>query len=205
MSHSLHRYGTIEELKGDYCIYARASKLVNYEGAGVKLQRIFEIFTSEDFVNYGSLNAGCSHLSGLDDARYKEILLKSSGIIVTYRSAEAVEKVLVKLKEEDLGISIVVSGLIDDVVEIAHRCGLKPHTAVLSLGIYGNTKRLPEGELLKITTMCGHSLISPRIARKARDGVNHNTMSAQQGACMIERPCTCGIFNTDRCAKLLKK
>ncbi len=205
MSHSLHRFGTKEELKGDYCIYARASRLVNYEGAGVKLQRIFEIFTSEDFVNYGSLNAGCSHVSGLDDARYKEILLTSSGIIVTYRSAEAVEKVLAKLKEADLGISIVVSGLIGEVVRIAQRCDLKPHTAVLSLGIYGNTAKLPEDDILKITTMCGHSLIAPGIARKVRDAVAHKTVDPQQGACLIEKPCTCGIFNTDRCAALLRK
>lgn len=205
MSHSLHRYGTIEELKGDYCIYARASRNVNYEGAGIKLQRIFEIFTSEDFVNFGSLNAGCSHVSGLDDARYKEILLISSGIIVTYRSIDAVKKVLVKLKEEDLGISIVVSGLIDDVVKTALECSLRPHTAVLSLGIYGNTQRLPNYEILKITTMCGHSLISANIAQKIKHEVESRQMDAQEGARLIERPCTCGIFNTDKCAKLLKK
>jgi hypothetical protein len=93
---------------------------------------------------------------------------------------------------------------VDDVVEIAHRCGQKEYGRALAR-LIRKYETAAGRRASEISTMCGHSLISPRIARKARDGVNHNTMSAQQGACMIERPCTCGIFNTDRCAKLLKK
>ncbi len=202
MSHSLHRYGNKEDLSNDYCIYARISKKINGEGGGVKLQRIYEIFTSEDFVNYGSLNAGCSHLSGLDDDEYKRILLNSSGIIVTYSSLESVRNVLKKLKEENLGVSIVVSGLIDETVKTAHQLDLKPHTAVLSLGVYGNTKLLPDEDTLKITTMCGHSLISSQIVQKAKLEVC-NGQCASKAAMAIERPCTCGIFNIQRCSDLL--
>ena len=46
MSHSLHRYGPVESLRGDYCIYARAAKGVNRgEGVGDKLRKILEIYT----------------------------------------------------------------------------------------------------------------------------------------------------------------
>ena len=54
-----------------------------------------------------------------------------------------------------LGISTVVSGLIDEVKSIAEEAGLQPHTALLSLGIHGKRSVLPEDEILEIALGAG--------------------------------------------------
>lgn len=118
-------------------------------------------------------------------------------------SSEAVENVLRKLKEADLGISIVVSGLISEVSEIAKRVGLKPHTATISLGIYGKKSLLPEDDVLKITTMCGHSLIGNNLVRFAQKEIEAGR-DPEEVADLLSRPCICGIFNVRRCAALMR-
>ncbi|MDR1977694.1 MAG: hypothetical protein LBQ42_03060, partial [Synergistaceae bacterium] len=165
MSHSLHRYGPVESLRNDFCIYTRAAKGVNRDNCGDGLRRTLAIYLSENVVNFGSSHAGKSFSAGLKAEEYAKTLDNSYGIIATFDDREAVKGVLKKAKEAEIGISMVVSGLIDEVVDIAHECGLKPHTALLSLGIHGRTETLPEDDVLEMITMCGHSLISRNLVR----------------------------------------
>jgi len=58
MSHSLHRYGTVENLKNDYTFYARSSRYVNQDGCGPKLRKIFDIMLSEKVINFGHAERG---------------------------------------------------------------------------------------------------------------------------------------------------
>jgi hypothetical protein len=111
--------------------------------AGDKLRKILEIYMSEDYVNFGSSHSGASIAGGLDPQEYAKTLDNSYGIITTWAKRSAVEGVLKKIRDDNPGISIVVSGLIDEVVDICRSCGLRPHTATLSLGIYGKRALLP--------------------------------------------------------------
>ncbi|HWQ79093.1 MAG TPA: hypothetical protein VN381_09770 [Anaerovoracaceae bacterium] len=205
MSHSLHRYGTREDLKNDFCMYARCAKGVNRDHPGDKLRKILDIYLSEEFVNLGSSHGGKSYVNGLNAEEYRGTLDNSYGIIINFAKSKAVAGVLRKLRDADLGISIVVSGLIDGVVDIAHSVGLKPHTATLSLGIYGKKSKLPKDETLKIITMCGHSLIGSPLVESVFEQVKAGKLTPEAGADIIARPCTCGIFNTIRCVDLIKK
>ncbi len=204
MSHSLHRFGTREDLKNDFCIYARCAKGVNRDHPGDKLRKILSIYQTEDFVNFGSAHAGKCYLDGLDAEQYAKSLDSAYGMIVNFYKKSSVENILCKIRDAQLGISIVVSGLIDEVVDIAHRCGLKPHTATLSLGIYGNTALLPKDETLKITTMCGHSLIGNHLVESVCDRVRLSKLTPEDAALLLAKPCVCGIFNTVRCAELIR-
>ena len=205
MSHSLHRYGTPENLKNDFCIYSRAAKGVNRDNCGDKLRKSLSAYLSEKVVNFGSSHAGRNYLAGLNPEEYAKTLDHSYGVIASFADDKAVEGVLRKLKEAKLGISVVVSGLIEEVKQIAGSVGLKPHTATLSLGIYGRRAKLPAPEVLEITTMCGHSLVSSTLAATVIASVKQGRISPQQGALVLARPCPCGIFNTERCAELLAK
>lgn len=205
MSHSLHRFGTPEDLKNDFCIYTRAAKGVNRHNCGDGLRKTLSIYMANDVVNFGSSHAGRNYLAGLKPAEYAKTLDNSYGIIATFADREAVKGVLTQLKEAALGISVVVSGLIDEVKQIAYDAGLRPHTALLSLGIYGKRALLPEDDVLKITTMCGHSLVSASLAREVIGEVKKGKLTPEQGALRLSRPCPCGIFNTKRCAELLEK
>ncbi len=219
MSHSLHRFGTAESMKGDFCIYTRAARGINRDNCGDKLRKTLEIYLSEAPDNIGSSHSGKSLVAGLDMEEYRKTLDNSYGIMANFDDRERVKGVLCKAKEAGLGVSVVVSGLIDDVVEIAHECGLKPHTATLSLGIFGKTAKLPgevttpalnddgapENEVMDMVTMCGHSLISAELVKEAIKRVKSGKMSLEEAATMMARPCTCGIFNVTRCAKKLKE
>lgn len=219
MSHSLHRFGSAESLKNDFCIYTRAAKGVNRDNCGDKLREILSIYVSEKPDNFGSSHAGRSFIDGLKPEEYAKTLDNSYGIIANFDDAEKVKGVLKKAKEAKLGISMVVSGLIDDVVQIAHECGLKPHTALLSLGVFGRTEKLPgkvttpalngegapENEVLEMMTMCGHSLIAANLVKDVIEKVKSGRLSPEDAAVVIGKPCTCGIFNVTRCAKRLRE
>ncbi len=204
MSHSAHRYGTRENLQNDYVVYARTSRRVNREGCGPKLRKILEIIFSEKPVNFGSSHAGRSYAAGLDPAQYAETLDKAYGVACCFSDRAAVGRVLRKLKEADTGISIVVSGLIDEVGAMARENGLTPHTALLSLGIHGRTDLLPEEEVLEITTMCGHGLVATILSRRALERIAAGE-PAPDAAMRLAQPCPCGIFNLDRCVMLMNR
>lgn len=205
MSHSLHRYGSAESLKNDFCIYSRAARGVNRDNCGDKLRQILNIYRSEHVVNFGSSHSGKCFLAGLDPDEYAKSLDNSYGIIATFADRKAVLGVLQKMKDADLGISVVVSGLIEEVTEIAREVDLKPHTALLSLGTYGKKSLLPEEETREIVTMCGHSLIGPGLVRLVANKVRRGDQTPEEGALQLTQPCTCGIFNTVRCKELLEK
>jgi hypothetical protein len=204
MSHALHRHGTAEQLRNDYTFYARASRYVNREGCGPKLRKILSIALEEpNLVNYGSSQAGKSYKAGLKPDEYAATLDKAYGVAGCFSDKEAVRSLLRKLKETDTGISIVVSGLIDEIVAIARGLDLKPHTAFLSLGVHGKRSLLPEDEVQQITTMCGHGMVASRLAKVVMDRVKAGKMTPEKGAHLLAQPCPCGIFNTDRCAAIL--
>lgn len=205
MSHSAHRCGTVKNLQNDYTMYARTSRYVNREGCGPKLREILKIFLSEDPVNFGSSHAGKSYAAGLDPEEYAQSLDKAYAVACCFSSAEAVRKVLEKLKEADTGISIVVSGLVEEIRKMAEEIGLKPHTALLSLGVHGKRELLPEENVLEITTMCGHGLVATHLVEEVTKKVKSGKMTAEEGAQLLAQPCPCGIFNLDRCVDLLAK
>ncbi|MDF1593825.1 MAG: hypothetical protein P1P89_20140 [Desulfobacterales bacterium] len=205
MSHSLHRNGTEENLQNDYTFYARASRWVNREGCGPKLRKILEIILSEKPVNFGSSQAGKNAKAGLDPAEYAKTLDKAYGVACCFSDKKSIKSALVKLKEADTGISIVTGGLIDEIVAIAEEIGIKPHTAFLSLGIHGKKALLPEAQVLEMTTMCGHGLVSFKLSKAVIKKVQSGEMSPEEGATLLAQPCPCGIFNSDRCEALLQQ
>lgn len=204
MSHSLHRFGTEDNLKNDYTLYARTSRWVNRDGCGPKLRKILAVLLSEKPVNFGSSHAGKSFKAGLDPEEYAKTLDSAYGVACCYSSKEALERVLKRLKELDVGISIVVSGLIDEIVDTAKEIGLTPHTAFLSLGIHGRKALLPEDHILEVTTMCGHAMVSAKLTRAVLEKIKSGEMTPEEGANHLAQPCPCGIFNTDRFEELSK-
>jgi hypothetical protein len=206
MSHALHRHGTAEQLRNDYTFYARASRFVNRDGCGSKLRKILGILLEEKkLVNFGSAQAGKSYEAGLRPEEYSATLDKAYGVAGCFSDKEAVRSVLKKLKDADTGISIVISGLIDEIVKIAHEIGLKPHTAFLSLGVYGKRALLPGDEVLQVTTMCGHGMVGSKLTKVVIERVKAGKMTPEKGAHLLAQPCPCGIFNTDRCRTILEE
>ena len=56
--------------------------------------------------------------------------------------------------------------------------------------------------LLLLLSACGHP--APEASGAAAEGLSAtDTITPEEGSVIIGKPCTCGIFNTRRCASLM--
>ena len=205
MTHTLHRLGTDEELlKEDYVVLAMPSKDINHEGSGPKLRRFFEIALDAGAIKIGDCRGGNEYYQGGVD-KVVENVEDRAVIHAVFKDRKNLIKCLSKLKDEDLGMSIVVSGLFGQVGECCREAGLKPHTINQSLGRWGRTDRLPQTGILEIQTMCGHGMVSVNLIKKAVDQVKKGKWTAEKAAEKLFKPCMCGIFNPHRAAILLER
>lgn len=199
MTHSLHRRGTAESLKEDYVLLFIPAKGINDDGHELKLQEFLRIALRHDPKNIGSILLG-----NMYSHKTEEVIDAAQGVVhAVFDNPEAVTTVLKELKEADLGMSTVVSGILENVDECLEKAGLKHHTANFSLGIWGNTKRLPSNDILEVTTMCGHAMISANLVRAMVKEVKAGTKTPEEAAKVLAPQCACGIFNPARTAKLL--
>jgi hypothetical protein len=122
-----------------------------------------------------------------------------------FKDRETLKACLQELKDRDFGVSVVVSGVHEDVDKLSREIGLSPHTVEHSLGTHGNTTRLPEENVLEITTMCGHALVSPHLVVELVDEIRQGKRTYQEAATELSRICDCGIFNPGRAEKILRR
>ena len=198
MTHTLHRRGTAESLSEDYVMLTIQAVGINDDGAVPKMQEFLRIALRHNPKNIGSVSMG-----GMIDKPEEVIAnLEKIGHAV-FDNKEAVTAVLKELKEAGLGISVVVSGIFENVDECIEKAGLKHHTANFSLGIWGRTEKLPSNDILEITTMCGHALIAPNLVKAMVEEIKAGTKTPEAAAKVLMPQCACGIFNPARAAKLL--
>lgn len=181
MTHTLHRQGTAENLANDYLVLALPNEPL--PDIREKMGKFYQICLKHRPVNANSSVAWR---------------------IYVFDAKEKVTNVLKELVEAELGISIVVSGLYDEVADCCHRVGIEPHTINYSLGFWGNTSKLPPKNILEITTMCGHSLISPNLVWDMAQRVSKGFPVADATEKVAKR-CACDIVNGKRCELLLEK
>jgi hypothetical protein len=204
MTHSLHRQGSIESLQDDYVFIARTIAGFNREGCGPKLQAIRNILCDVGISNTGRMDTGENMTNGLTEAKLRADDSAAPIIAAAVPSRANMREIIRRVQAADFGISITVSGLIDEVVAMCRELGVKPHTVNLSLGVHGKTDLLPQEDCLALTTMCGHALIATNLARQLREEVAAGRTHPQDAARLIAQPCICGIFNLVRAEKLLQ-
>lgn len=205
MTHTLHRRGRVEDLHEDYVLLIFTAKGFNREGSEEKMRRIWQVIShyEKDLVNFGNHNPNRDA-----DALYDmEELTKARSRIAhaVFKDRDRLKACLKELKERDLGISVVVSGLYEETRKICDEAGLRPHTVNQSLGIHGDTGKLPEDTVLEIHTLCGHAMVSPNLIDHLVKEINAGTTTCEKAAMELSRMCDCGIFNTYRAEKLLRK
>ena len=105
----------------------------------------------------------------------------------------------------DLGISINISGLLDEVQACCRKAGIERHSVEHSLGVWGAKERLPEKNILELNTMCGHGMVSFNLIRKMIDYVKLRRLTTKEAARILAKCCECGAFNPARAELLLEK
>lgn len=74
-----------------------------------------------------------------------------------------------------------------------------------SVSIRGKLSKLPEEEILEITTMCGHGMISQYLVRDILLDMKRGRRTSQEAAEYLSTPCICGVFNPKRAQRLLEE
>jgi len=198
MTHTLHRRGTKESLSEDYTVMMLQSVGINDEGHIPKIQEFLRIALRHNPKNIGSVTMG-----GMID-KPEEVIANASKIgHAVFDNKEDLTAALKELKEADLGISVIVSGIFENVDECLEKAGLKHHTGNFSLGIWGKTEKLPSNDILEVTTMCGHALIAPNLVKAMVKEIKAGTKTPEEAAKVLMPNCACGVFNPARTTKLL--
>lgn len=221
MTNTLHRFGKPETLADDYIVFAMAGKGFNEDGALEKAQTFLRTAIKYRPINMGnalvnSLYRPDKNLSFLklyfvgrqEKTTYEKLIDEMPGpgsAAVVFDDRKIMTQFIQDVKQLDLGLSINVSALVDDVRDVCGEVDITPHAVEYTLGFHGDTSRLPERETLSISTMCGHGMISPNFAKKMVDRVKEGRMDPKDAACCMAKFCVCGVFNITRAMRILNK
>ncbi len=204
MTHTLHRRGTRDSLSRDFVFLIMPSKDINHVGSAPKLRRFFEIARECGCIKFGDCRSGNEYYQGGPD-KVIENVQDRAVIHAVFDDRAKVVTMMKRLKEADLGLSVVVSGLLDVVDECCREAGLQRHTVEHSLGIWGRTEKLPPEPILQINTMCGHGMVTVNLIYDVIERIKKGQLTIEQGAEELFKPCMCGIFNPKRAEELLRE
>jgi len=218
MTNTLHRFGDAASFQDDYVVFAIASKGRNDGTSLPKLRRFLQIA-----IEYGPVNLGdARHGGALRPSRSmkplahwnRDIKPDFQAVIdgldhpttcaAVFDNRPAAEDFIKRLKEEDLGMSINISTSIEGAEQCCHHSCLRRHSVGYSLGFEGPTEKLPASNVLMLSTMCGHGMVSHSMARKIIDWVKEGRRTPEQAVTYLARFCSCGVFNPSRAKRLLE-
>jgi hypothetical protein len=205
VTNTLHRKGTPSSLKNDYVIFCTMAKGINSQGSGPKIQEFIRIC-----LKYNPVNMGDGYLGNIlqEDVGIQRFLSERSdgeGAAAVFTDLDTLQKVIDELIRADLGVSINISGLLDEVQACCRKAGMERHSVEHSLGVWGAKVRLPEREILEVNTLCGHGMVSFNLIRKMVEYVKLRRMTPQKAANLMAKCCECGAFNPVRAEQLLEK
>lgn len=232
MTNTMHRQGTLESLRQDYIIFSTTAVGFNRKGSEKAQERFVEIMMKHRPVNMGigtdatamekkpnfvweairdrfhgrqyrngqPIQKTCQRWCEALRNRDKSESLRSHAV---FDNADKLSAALRELKEADLGLCVNVNAIHDDTDRIAREAGIVRHTIEHSLGFHGRVERLPSAEVLELSTMCGHGMVSFNLARKMMDLVSVGRISTDRAAELLSKPCACGVFNPTRAARIL--
>ncbi len=205
MTNTLHRQGAEESLKNDYIIFAHTAKGITREGSAPKLQAFMRICLKYHPVNIGDSKQGNIHQDDIDIQKLIANQGDGAGAAAVFTDLDTLQRVLEELIRADLGISINISGLLEEVQACCRRVGIERHSVEHSLGFWGSKDRLPEREILEFNSMCGHGMVSFNLIRKMIEYVKLRRLTPRKAARIMTKCCECGAFNPVRAEMLLEK
>ncbi len=218
MTNTLHRYGDAESFRDDYILFCIPSRGRNDQGAIEKQKRFLRICGRHGPVNMGNGNRGGfkpeRHLNPIAhwnrdlnpdwDGVIAEVE-KPGACAAVFDSKEKAEAALKDVIAADLGLSVNMSTSVAGAKECAEDCGLKRHSVEYSLGFIDPHDHLPNSQVLELSTMCGHGMVSFNMARKMLDMVREGRRTPEQAVTTLARFCPCGVYNPSRAQRVLEE
>jgi hypothetical protein len=220
MTNTLHRFGDADSFRDDYVIFAIPvkGKDVQSESSLPKLRRFLEIAVEYKPVNLGETRHGgalrpgrglnpLSHWKRDITPDFQAVidgLTHPTTCAAVFDNKVAAEEFTKRVREEDFGLSVNISTSIDGAEQCCHHACIPRHSVGYSLGFEGKTDKLPNSQVMMLSTMCGHGMISHSLAKKMIDFVKENRRTPEQAAAVLTRFCSCGVFNPSRAKRILE-
>jgi hypothetical protein len=205
MTHTLHRQGCVQALQGDYVVFTFVEEDESVPGVlATHKARLHKRFPRGYAMLRSLKRAVGSILRVIGIRRPEEEPKEEFESLFVLHSREELSNCVAMLKKANTGKSIVVSGLIDEVNSCLRELGLCPHTIQLSLGYFGKKELLPSEEVLEMTTMCGHHMISPRLVERVESDIGKGRITPEEAAEAMAKLCTCGVFNKVRAVETIR-
>jgi hypothetical protein len=127
-----------------------------------------------------------------------------ASVVAIFDNQDAAGQFLKAVVEADLGLSVNISASIEGARQCCRFAGIVRHSVGYSLGFEGAVEKLPNTQLLTLTTMCGHGMISASLAKKMIDWVKEGRRTPEQAVTYLARFCSCGVFNPLRAKRILE-
>lgn len=219
MTNTLHRFGNAESFADDFVVFAMACKGAFRQPDPLpRLRRFLQIA-----IEYGPVNLGDARHGGAvrpsrrmnplahwarDHAPDFQAVVDGLTDVTTcaavFDNQEAAERFVTRIRQEDLGLSVNISTSVAGAEDCCQAAGLPRHSVGYSLGFEGRTEKLPNAQVLMLSTMCGHGMISHSLAKKMIDFVKENRRTPGEAAATLTRFCSCGVFNPVRARRILE-
>ena len=218
MTNTLHRYGSAESFYDDYVIFAIPSRGKNDKGSVPKLKQFLEMALPFKPVNLGdALNGGAlrprrdmsptAHWKRDMTPDFRGVIDGLTGpttVAAVFDDRVHAEDFVKTVKAADLGLCINISTSIDGAEQCCHAACQPRHSVGYSLGFEGKTEKLPNTQVLSLSTMCGHGMISSSLAKKMIDWVKEGRRTPEQAVTYMARFCSCGVYNPARAKRILE-
>ena len=219
MTNTLHRYGSAESFNDDYIVFATPSNGKNDVNSIPKLKKFLELALPFKPVNVGdpvhggalrpsrelSTTANWKRDFAPDFRAVIDGINEPASVAAIFDNQLAAEQFLKVAAEADLGLSVNMSASVEGAVECCKYAGITRHSVGYSLGFEGKTEKLPNTQILTLSTMCGHGMISSSLAKKMVDWVKEGRRTPDEAVTYMARFCSCGIFNPVRAKRILEE
>lgn len=216
MTNTLHRYGKADSFRDDYIIFAIPSKGKNDVNCVPKLKEFLRICARHNPVNMGNgqqgilapdkdLNPG-SHWKRTEQPDFEAVIegvYKPGTVSAVFSDESNTRECLKEIINADFGISVNISTSVENAREAARRCGISRHSVEYALAVNDPHDHLPNSQILSLSTMCGHGMVSFNLARKMLDMVREGRRTPEQAVATLTRFCPCGVYNPARAKRIL--
>lgn len=218
MTNTLHRFGDSASFYDDYVVFAIPSRGKNDKGCLPKLKEFLRMAVSFKPVNLGDASHGgalrpsremspTSHWNRDVTPDFEAVINgvdTPTTVAAVFDNRVNAEDFLKAVRKADLGLCINISTSIDGAEQCCHAAGIPRHSVGYSLGFEGKTEKLPNTQVLSLSTMCGHGMISHSLAKKMIDWVKEGRRTPEQAVTYMARFCSCGVYNPSRAKRILE-
>jgi hypothetical protein len=219
VTNTLHRFGSAESFDDDFIVFAMACKGPYKQANALDgLRRFLQIALEYNPVNLGDARHGgavrpsrdmnpLAHWKRDHQPDFKAVvdgLTDVTTCAAVFDNRDNAERFVRRIKDENLGLSVNVSTSIRGAEGCCEHAGIPRHSVGYSLGFEGRTEKMPNAQVMMLSTMCGHGMISHSLAKKMIDFVKENRRTPEEAAATLTRFCSCGVFNPSRAKRILE-